>query len=239
MAPFSVNRLRISVTASFPSATVGILIVWSGSSKHHEITTFSIVDYQVKRTVRRRPHKFTVRMEYSVDQSSTPGFYLRHFSLAPTTSSSWRRPTRSSLTPHPSLLSQYFIDINIVAYILFGIAWYNIFSADRKCKVHAKESDFCSDGSFLQCIPQQVYLQHIKRLTYLHLSRCDSTRIRLMKKSFQILNNYWVCLNVEHNSHSETNPRVQAYKRGLITVHSLSQEIFIQRSNAQNFHYYY
>jgi len=48
-------------------------------------------------------------------------FYLRQFSLAPVTSSSWRH-TNSSLARNPSMLSQYFIDIGLVTIFFFGIA---------------------------------------------------------------------------------------------------------------------
>jgi hypothetical protein len=109
--------------------TVGIFIACSGSKKHHEISMVSIVDYQVKGTIRRRRrrHKITVRMVHSVDQCTPSNrlynlFYLRQFSLAQITSST-RRHTKNSLTPNSSMLSQHFIDIGLGAYLFFfGIA---------------------------------------------------------------------------------------------------------------------
>jgi len=52
-----------------------------------------------------------------------------------------------------------------------------------------------------------------------------------MKKSFQSLNNYWVCLNGEQLYHTihilKQTPKCKSIKVGYFTVNNLSHAVFI------------
>jgi hypothetical protein len=155
--------------------TVCIFIACSGSKKHHEISMVRIVDYQVKRTIRRRrrppqnhiPDGILSRPKHTLKQavqivlpatvqSSTNNFLQlkshqeqfnsKPINVAPIFYRYWTCSVTSSPPPHPP-----------------RNGWYTISSrGNGKRKIYLKETYFCIEVFFLSWIPQQVCRQHTK-----------------------------------------------------------------------------
>jgi len=161
-------------------------------------------------------------------------FYQRQFNLAPVTSSSWRH---TNITRNPSMLNQYFIDIGLVTIFFFGIAGTQYLLGGTGNGRYIRKSLIFASRVFFFSEYHNRYAGSILNVwQYLYLTRCESymlesIRIWYMKKSFQILNNYWVSLNGENLYNTihflKQTPECQPINVGYFTVNNLSHAIFI------------